>query len=186
MVTFSNCIRIMSEINMKTRKTHLVPYTNNHITEMLRDSLGWNSKTYFLCCMSSLDQEYMDTANSLRIANFAKFVTTSPHQISFSFSYSQTIYLDIKVNMIDTINIWLNEFESDTKDPLKKKRMLEVFDNLNKIEQTLMKIIEAYDFFGRLQSALNSLCAQLLAMGCQAYSKSITSDDIKEFYIAKL
>lgn len=52
--------------------------------------------------------------------------------------------------MIDTINIWLSEFETETKDPLKKKRMQEVFDNLLKVEQTLMKIIEAYDFYGKL------------------------------------
>ena len=49
-----------------------MPYRDSKLTRLLQDSLGGNSKTIMIACISPSDRDFMKTLNTLRIANRAK------------------------------------------------------------------------------------------------------------------
>jgi kinesin family member 21 len=49
-----------------------VPYRDSKLTRLLQDSLGGNSKTLMIACVSSSDSDFMETLNTLRYANRAR------------------------------------------------------------------------------------------------------------------
>jgi kinesin family protein 4/21/27 len=57
--------------------TH-VPYRESKLTRMLQDSLGGNSLTYMICCISPADTNYEETMAALNYANRAKMIKNKP------------------------------------------------------------------------------------------------------------
>lgn len=53
------------------RATH-VPYRDSKLTRLLQDSLGGNSQTVMIACVSPSDQDFMETLNTLKYANRAR------------------------------------------------------------------------------------------------------------------
>lgn len=49
-----------------------VPYRDSKLTRLLQDSLGGNSQTLMIACISPSDRDFMETLNTLRYANRAK------------------------------------------------------------------------------------------------------------------
>lgn len=46
-----------------------VPYRDSKLTRLLQDSLGGNSRTLMIACVSPSDRDFMETLNTLRYAN---------------------------------------------------------------------------------------------------------------------
>lgn len=55
-----------------------IPYRNSVITRVLQDSLGGNSYTVFLACVSPADTNSQETLNTLRYADRAKQIKNKP------------------------------------------------------------------------------------------------------------
>ncbi|RVE61560.1 hypothetical protein OJAV_G00171830 [Oryzias javanicus] len=53
------------------RSTH-VPYRDSKLTRLLQDSLGGNSQTVMIACISPSDRDFMETLNTLKYANRAR------------------------------------------------------------------------------------------------------------------
>ncbi|KAG9342346.1 hypothetical protein JZ751_016848 [Albula glossodonta] len=53
------------------RATH-VPYRDSKLTRLLQDSLGGNSQTVMIACISPSDRDFMETLNTLKYANRAR------------------------------------------------------------------------------------------------------------------
>jgi kinesin family protein 4/21/27 len=49
-----------------------VPYRSNKLTRILQDSLGGNSRTVMVACISPSDKDFMETLNTLKYANRAR------------------------------------------------------------------------------------------------------------------
>ena len=49
-----------------------VPYRDSKLTRLLQDSLGGNSRTLMIACISPSDRDFMETLNTLKYANRAK------------------------------------------------------------------------------------------------------------------
>jgi len=49
-----------------------VPYRDSKLTRLLQDSLGGNSRTLMIACISPSDRDFMETLNTLRYANRAR------------------------------------------------------------------------------------------------------------------
>ena len=49
-----------------------VPYRDSKLTRLLQDSLGGNSRTLMIACVSPSDRDFMETLNTLRYANRAR------------------------------------------------------------------------------------------------------------------
>lgn len=72
LLALGNVICALSE-----NKPH-VPYRDSKLTRMLQDSLGGNSRTCMIACVSPADVNYEETLNTLRYANRARNIRNKP------------------------------------------------------------------------------------------------------------
>lgn len=63
---------VISALGDESRKNSHVPYRDSKLTRLLQDSLGGNSQTLMLACVSPSDSNFMETLNTLKYANRAR------------------------------------------------------------------------------------------------------------------
>ena len=59
-------------------KSKHIPYRDSKLTRLLQDSLGGNTKTLMVACLSPADNNYDETLSTLRYANRAKNIQNKP------------------------------------------------------------------------------------------------------------
>jgi len=69
LLALGNVISALGDISKKS--TH-IPYRDSKLTRVLQDSLGGNSRTLMIACISPSDSDFMETLNTLKYANRAK------------------------------------------------------------------------------------------------------------------
>lgn len=55
-----------------------IPYRDSKLTRLLQDSLGGNTRTLMVACLSPADNNYEESLSSLRYANRAKSIQNRP------------------------------------------------------------------------------------------------------------
>lgn len=63
---------VISALGDVTKKALHVPYRDSKLTRLLQDSLGGNSQTVMIACVSPSDRDFMETLNTLKYANRAR------------------------------------------------------------------------------------------------------------------
>ncbi|CAH0561964.1 unnamed protein product [Brassicogethes aeneus] len=63
---------VISALGDKTKKASHIPYRDSKLTRLLQDSLGGNSQTVMIACVSPSDRDFMETLNTLKYANRAR------------------------------------------------------------------------------------------------------------------
>lgn len=63
---------VISALGDKMKKGSHVPYRDSKLTRLLQDSLGGNSRTLMIACVSPSDRDFMETLNTLKYANRAR------------------------------------------------------------------------------------------------------------------
>ncbi|XP_055017002.1 kinesin-like protein KIF21B isoform X1 [Boleophthalmus pectinirostris] len=63
---------VISALGDQTKKAAHVPYRDSKLTRLLQDSLGGNSRTVMIACVSPSDRDFMETLNTLKYANRAR------------------------------------------------------------------------------------------------------------------
>lgn len=63
---------VISALGDDTRRATHIPYRDSKLTRLLQDSLGGNSQTLMLACVSPADTNFMETLNTLKYANRAR------------------------------------------------------------------------------------------------------------------
>ncbi|XP_023229481.1 kinesin-like protein KIF21A [Centruroides sculpturatus] len=63
---------VISALGDRSQKVTHVPYRDSKLTRLLQDSLGGNSHTLMIACISPSDHDFMETLNTLKYANRAK------------------------------------------------------------------------------------------------------------------
>lgn len=63
---------VISALGDKSKKASHVPYRDSKLTRLLQDSLGGNSQTVMIACVSPSDRDFMETLNTLKYANRAR------------------------------------------------------------------------------------------------------------------
>ncbi len=71
LLALGNCINILSDTN---KKGAFVPYRDSKLTRLLKHSLGGNTITIMIACISSSYQAYEETINTLKYANRARCI----------------------------------------------------------------------------------------------------------------
>eukprot|EP00106_Octopus_bimaculoides_P022066 XP_014789508.1 PREDICTED: kinesin-like protein KIF17 [Octopus bimaculoides] len=66
---------ISALVNSKVKH---IPYRDSRLTRLLQDSLGGNTKTLMVACLSPADNNYDETLSTLRYANRAKNIKNKP------------------------------------------------------------------------------------------------------------
>ncbi|XP_071533694.1 kinesin-like protein KIF21A isoform X3 [Panulirus ornatus] len=69
LLALGNVISALGDISK--RASH-VPYRDSKLTRLLQDSLGGNSRTLMIACISPSDTDFMETLNTLKYANRAR------------------------------------------------------------------------------------------------------------------
>jgi hypothetical protein len=76
LLTLGNVISALGD-ETKRGKVH-VPYRDSKLTRMLQDSLGGNSQTLMICCVSPAESNIHETISALRYANRARNIQNKP------------------------------------------------------------------------------------------------------------
>ena len=76
LLALGNVISALGD-DTKRGKVH-VPYRVSKITRILQDSLGGNSKTLMICCVSPSGPSFYESLNALRYANRARNIQNKP------------------------------------------------------------------------------------------------------------
>lgn len=72
LLSLGNVISALGDVSKKA--TH-IPYRDSKLTRLLQDSLGGNSQTLMIACVSPSDRDFMETLNTLKYANRARNIT---------------------------------------------------------------------------------------------------------------
>lgn len=72
LLSLANCIQALVDGHKH------VPYRNSKLTRLLQDSLGHNSRTVMIACVSPADANLEETTNTLRYANRARNIKNKP------------------------------------------------------------------------------------------------------------
>ena len=73
LLALGNVISALSDEEKRLQGAH-VPYRDSKLTRMLQDSLGGNSRTLMIACVSPADSNFEETVNTLKYANRAKAI----------------------------------------------------------------------------------------------------------------
>lgn len=63
---------VISALGDKSKRALHIPYRDSKLTRLLQDSLGGNSQTVMIACVSPSDRDFMETLNTLKYANRAR------------------------------------------------------------------------------------------------------------------
>ncbi|KAG1654869.1 Chromosome-associated kinesin KIF4A [Nymphon striatum] len=131
-------------INALCDKNNHIPYRDSKLTRLLQDSLGGNSHTLMIACVSPADYNFEETLNTLRYADRARKIKNKPvinrdpqtieimrlKQLSYKQLFDQTTNLCEKVILAemsrDKLKESLKELKSKTS-ILKNKKLYDLF-----------------------------------------------------------
>lgn len=63
---------VISALGDEARRSTHVPYRDSKLTRLLQDSLGGNSQTLMMACVSPADTNFVETLSTLKYANRAR------------------------------------------------------------------------------------------------------------------
>jgi len=69
---------VISALSSGKKRSGHVPYRESKLTRILQDSLGGNSQTLMLACVSPADNSFDETLNTLKYASRARFIKNKP------------------------------------------------------------------------------------------------------------
>lgn len=69
---------VISALSDGERRPRHVPYRDSKLTRLLQDSLGGNSKTLMIACVSSADDAVEESLNTLKYAARARSIRNKP------------------------------------------------------------------------------------------------------------
>uniref|UniRef100_A0A8C9VBB8 Kinesin family member 4 n=1 Tax=Scleropages formosus TaxID=113540 RepID=A0A8C9VBB8_SCLFO len=69
---------VISALGEESKKGTFVPYRDSKLTRLLQDSLGGNSHTLMIACVSPADSNVEETINTLRYADRARKIKNKP------------------------------------------------------------------------------------------------------------
>ncbi|XP_068457502.1 kinesin family member 4 isoform X2 [Clinocottus analis] len=69
---------VISALGDESKKSSFVPYRDSKLTRLLQDSLGGNSHTLMIACVSPADSNMEETINTLRYADRARKIKNKP------------------------------------------------------------------------------------------------------------
>ena len=82
LLALGNVISALSEESSRVKKAGSpslhVPYRDSKLTRLLQDSLGGNSKTCMIACVSSAEENLEESLNTLRYAARARAIRNAP------------------------------------------------------------------------------------------------------------
>eukprot|EP01006_Ploeotia_vitrea_P023029 TRINITY_DN55479_c0_g1_i1.p1 TRINITY_DN55479_c0_g1~~TRINITY_DN55479_c0_g1_i1.p1 ORF type:complete len:762 (+),score=72.49 TRINITY_DN55479_c0_g1_i1:37-2322(+) len=79
LLALGNVISALADTQQKRDRNKHIPYRASKLTRILQDSLGGNSHTLIIACVSPADNSFDETVSTLRYANRARNIKNKPH-----------------------------------------------------------------------------------------------------------
>ena len=135
LLALGNCINILSDYR---KKGAYVPFRDSKLTRLLKESLGGNSKTIMVACISPLQSAYEDTTQTLKYASRAKNITTVVTKV-----VKNSDYLEIINSLKSEIEILRIQLGRDTI--IKNIQPLEIIDSQKLTQQIVSNFEEHWE-----------------------------------------
>lgn len=100
---------VISALGDDSRKTSHVPYRDSKLTRLLQDSLGGNSQTLMLACISPSEVDFIETLSTLKYANRARNIKNNAVQ---NFEQSENHDIERYRKVIGRLKAEITEQES--------------------------------------------------------------------------
>ncbi|KAJ3099096.1 hypothetical protein HDU97_003475 [Phlyctochytrium planicorne] len=100
LLALGNVIGVLGSDTTRDASAH-VPYRDSKLTRFLQDSIGGNSKTLMIACVSSKDEDFEETLNTLKYAERARRIQNKPVTSEFSESTLQILRLKQRIEELE-------------------------------------------------------------------------------------
>lgn len=146
----------------KSKKQSHIPYRNSKLTRLLQDSLGGNSQTLMIACISPCRRDFMESLSTLRYANRAKNIRNKV-----------TINQDTASHIIASLRRQVQELKAELNELKQGKRIMgddgrEYINDMYFENKMLMKELQALKGRGLHCKARKIIrTPQELLFGCQ-------------------
>ncbi|KAH8287814.1 hypothetical protein KR018_000737 [Drosophila ironensis] len=178
LLALGNCISALGD---KSKRAMHVPYRDAKLTRLLQDSLGGNSQTLMIACISPSDRDFMETLNTLKYANRARNIKNKVklNQDQSSRKISQ-LYTEIAALKIELFEYKQGKFVMDCEgnpavsDTVHENRML-LADN-----QKLMQRVKA------LQATMSRLTEENAVLKYKLEACAWSGDDSSDLKIPEV
>lgn len=77
LLSLGNVISALTDPSKGTGKKH-IPYRDSKLTRILQDSLGGNSNTLMVACVSPAESNFEESLNTLKYASRARRIKNKP------------------------------------------------------------------------------------------------------------
>ncbi|POM67981.1 Kinesin-like protein [Phytophthora palmivora] len=112
LLALGNVINALCERSQTNSLASHIPYRDSKLTRLLQDSLGGNSKTLMIACISPADINYEETANTLRYATRTRNVENQAIINKERSAESEVMYLK---QQLEILKLQLLQQAQDTK-----------------------------------------------------------------------
>jgi kinesin family protein 4/21/27 len=163
---------VISALGDVTRKASHVPYRDSKLTRLLQDSLGGNSKTLMIACVSPTDRDFMETLNTLKYANRTRNIK---NKVVVNQDKASQVIMQLR-QKIQQLQVELNEFKQGKL--LAGKNGAVIMNDLHH-ENTMLKS-ESDKLRLRLKAAhetINTQSERLVELQAQVAVYKINGDD---------
>ncbi|KAM6143493.1 chromosome-associated kinesin KIF4A [Erethizon dorsatum] len=137
------------------KKGGFVPYRDSKLTRLLQDSLGGNSHTLMIACVSPADSNLEETLNTLRYADRARKIKNKP-VINFD---PQTAELNHLKQQVQQLQVLLLQAHGGT---LPRSINVEPSENLQSLMEKNQSLVEENEKLSRGLSEAAGQTAQML------------------------
>lgn len=100
LLALGNCINLLSDSN---KKGSFVPYRDSKLTRLLKESLGGNTKSTMIACISGSSLCYEETVNTLKYAVRARKIKKSVKKNAYEMTQHVSEYKNIITGLRDEI-----------------------------------------------------------------------------------
>ena len=140
LLALGECIKILSD---RSEVGAFVPYRNSKLTRLLKESLGGNTKTVMISCISPSISCYEETINTLKYAERAKKIKK---KVIKSVRDSIGYYMDMVERLKEEISLLKTQLKEKTRADLKliKVEFAQEYNNPKMISDHLLNKYEEY------------------------------------------
>ncbi|CAK94840.1 unnamed protein product (macronuclear) [Paramecium tetraurelia] len=142
----NNCISLLNEAKKKNTQT-FIPYRNSKLTRLLKESLGGNSKTLMISCVSPAILGYEDTIQTLEYSQMATTITNQTSIKVFQDNEQQLIMEQTNhdlVNQNEELKKQLNKQSQKQNEVIQmqqiEKNIIQHFNRESSIQEDIFKM----------------------------------------------
>lgn len=139
LLALGNCINILSDLNKRGK---FVPYRDSKLTRILKDSLGGNTQTIMIACVSPASTSMEETLNTLKYAERARNIKNKVVQNTKEVNVHTNEFKDIINSLrqeVEFLKTQLNRSED-----VSVERFSECKESIEDISQKIMMNFEEH------------------------------------------